>query len=207
MADPVSTRMPCRPRESAWPGCATGSRASAAAWSCARRMPARGLPCRSGRRTLNRYDATDPPGGDRRSSPVQGGCDPQPRRSRRLRGGRRGQHHRRRGAARPADLARHRAARHFDARRRAQRDRPLSHRPSQKIVLLTVSEGSEDLAAALNSGAQGYVLKGVGSPTLAEILKSVAAGERYVPPTLSARLLSALSDASQASPLAISARV
>ena len=69
----------------------------------------------------------------------------------------------------------------------------LGHRPSQKIVMLTVSEDSEDLAAALNSGAQGYVLKGVGSRTLAEILKSVAAGERYVSPTLSARLLSALS--------------
>ena len=78
----------------------------------------------------------------------------------------------------------------------------LGHRPSQKIVLLTVSEDSEDLAAALNSGAQGYVLKGVGSRTLAEILRSVAAGERYVSPTLSARLLSALSNASQASPLA-----
>src|SRR3954466_6029911 len=65
----------------------------------------------------------------------------------------------------------------------------LSHRPSQKIVLLTASEDSEDLAAALNGGAQGYVLKGVGSRTLAEILKSVAAGERYVSPTLSARLL------------------
>src|SRR4029079_17740564 len=78
----------------------------------------------------------------------------------------------------------------------------LGHRPSQKIVMLTVSEDSEDLAAALNSGAQGYVLKGVGSRTLAEILRSVAAGERYVSPALSARLLSALSNASQASPLA-----
>src|SRR4051812_25373497 len=78
----------------------------------------------------------------------------------------------------------------------------LDHCPSQKIIMLTVSEGSEDLAAALKSGAQGYVLKGVGSRTLAEILRSVAAGERYVSPTLSARLLSALSNASQASPLA-----
>ena len=68
--------------------------------------------------------------------------------------------------------------------------------------MLTVSEDSDDLAAALNSGAQGYVLKGVGSRTLAEILRSVAAGEPYVSPTLSARLLSALSSASQASPLA-----
>ena len=78
----------------------------------------------------------------------------------------------------------------------------LGLRPSQKIVMLTVSEDSDDLAAALNSGAHGYVLKGVGSRTLAEILKSVAAGERYVSPTLSARLLTALSTASQASPLA-----
>ena len=69
-------------------------------------------------------------------------------------------------------------------------------------MLLTASEDSENLAAALNSGARGYVLKGVGSRTLAEILKSVAAGERYVSPTLSARLLTALSTASQASPLA-----
>ena len=60
-------------------------------------------------------------------------------------------------------------------------------------MLLTASEDSEDLAAALNGGAQGYVLKGVGSRTLAEILKSVAVGERYVSPTLSAQLLSALS--------------
>src|SRR3954470_6159330 len=75
----------------------------------------------------------------------------------------------------------------------------LDRRP---IVMLTVSEDSDDLAAALNSGAQGYVLKGVGSRTLAEILHGVAAGERYVSPTLSAQLLSALSDASQPSPLA-----
>jgi DNA-binding NarL/FixJ family response regulator len=36
------------------------------------------------------------------------------------------------------------------------------------------------------------VLKGVGSKTLAEILRDVAAGESYVSPTLSARLLSDL---------------
>ena len=44
--------MPCRPRASAWPGCATGSRASAAAWSCARRARARGSRCRSGREDI-----------------------------------------------------------------------------------------------------------------------------------------------------------
>jgi DNA-binding NarL/FixJ family response regulator len=69
----------------------------------------------------------------------------------------------------------------------------LQRRPEQKVVMLTVSEASDDIVRALDSGARGYVLKGVGSKTLAEILVAVAAGERYVSPTLSARLLSNLS--------------
>ncbi|MBZ9792393.1 response regulator transcription factor [Rhizobium sp. 3T7] len=69
----------------------------------------------------------------------------------------------------------------------------LKTQPSQKIVMLTVSESSDDVTAALNSGAKGYVLKGVGSRALAEIIRSVAAGESYVAPALSARLLSSRS--------------
>jgi two-component system, NarL family, nitrate/nitrite response regulator NarL len=75
----------------------------------------------------------------------------------------------------------------------------LDRRPDQKIVILTVSEASEDVIKALNDGARGYVLKGVGSRALAEILRIVASGENYVTPTLSARLLSTLS-AGPASP-------
>jgi two-component system nitrate/nitrite response regulator NarL len=62
--------------------------------------------------------------------------------------------------------------------------------PQTRVVVLTVSESPEDLAAALNSGASGYLLKGVGSRALAEILGAIADGETYVTPTLSARLLS-----------------
>jgi DNA-binding NarL/FixJ family response regulator len=69
----------------------------------------------------------------------------------------------------------------------------LAARPDQKIVLLTVSEAAEHVSAALKAGARGYVLKGVGSLTLADILRTVARGERYVSPTLSARLLADLS--------------
>lgn len=65
----------------------------------------------------------------------------------------------------------------------------LDNRPEQRIVMLTVSEAGDDITRALNSGASGYVLKGVGSKALADILRSVAAGESYVSPTLSARLL------------------
>lgn len=65
--------------------------------------------------------------------------------------------------------------------------------PSQKIVMLTVSETSEDVITALDRGAMGYVLKGVGARTLADAIRTVAAGEGYVAPTLSARLISARS--------------
>ncbi|MGN6583957.1 MAG: response regulator [Rhizobiaceae bacterium] len=68
-----------------------------------------------------------------------------------------------------------------------------THDPNMRIVVLTVSEAAEDVAVALNGGVNGYVLKGVGSRALTEILVAVANGETYVTPTLSARLLSHLS--------------
>ena len=58
--------------------------------------------------------------------------------------------------------------------------------------MLTVSETNADVTTALNAGVQGYILKGVGSRALADILRNVAAGEGYLTPTLSARLLSDL---------------
>jgi two-component system, NarL family, nitrate/nitrite response regulator NarL len=68
-------------------------------------------------------------------------------------------------------------------------DHILAERPDQNIVMLTVSEASDDIRRALQDGAKGYVLKGIGSTSLAEILRSVAAGEGYVAPSLSAKLL------------------
>jgi two-component system nitrate/nitrite response regulator NarL len=65
----------------------------------------------------------------------------------------------------------------------------LERSPGQKIIMLTVSESSDDLLEALSRGAKGYALKGVGSKALAEIVRLVAAGESYVHPGLSARLL------------------
>jgi len=69
----------------------------------------------------------------------------------------------------------------------------LEHCPEMKIVMLTVSEASEDIARALKLGAKGYVLKGVGSRGLAEVIETVASGESYVSPALSARLIAGLS--------------
>ena len=68
----------------------------------------------------------------------------------------------------------------------------LAAHPAQRIVMLTVSETNADVTTALNAGVQGYILKGVGSRALADILRNVAAGEGYLTPTLSARLLSDL---------------
>jgi DNA-binding NarL/FixJ family response regulator len=73
----------------------------------------------------------------------------------------------------------------------------LEKQPSAKIVMLTVSEASEDLALALRRGAKGYVLKGVGSQVLAEVVRTVASGDTYVAPNLSARLLASLSGAEE----------
>ncbi|TDK38949.1 response regulator transcription factor [Rhizobium deserti] len=65
--------------------------------------------------------------------------------------------------------------------------------PEIKIIMLTVSEANEDIAKALKLGARGYVLKGVGSRALADVIRSVQSGESYVSPSLSARLFAGLS--------------
>jgi two-component system nitrate/nitrite response regulator NarL len=61
--------------------------------------------------------------------------------------------------------------------------------PAAKIVVLTVSEADDDIMAALKVGARGYVLKGVSSGALVDILQGIANGESYVSPSLAARLL------------------
>lgn len=71
----------------------------------------------------------------------------------------------------------------------------LDRRPAQKIIILTVSESHSDIATALKLGAKGYVLKGVGSRMLSEILRAVQGGEMYLSPTLSARMIAGLSHA------------
>ncbi len=68
--------------------------------------------------------------------------------------------------------------------------------PVVKIVMLTVSEEEDDVTAALRAGARAYVLKGVAARELVRILRTVAAGEVYVTPSLAAHLLAELSGGS-----------
>lgn len=61
-----------------------------------------------------------------------------------------------------------------------------------KVAMLTVSEEDEDVMQALKAGAIGYILKGVGSRELVDIVKDLAGGRSYVSPALAARILNAM---------------
>ncbi|ARO29809.1 response regulator transcription factor [Rhizobium lentis] len=65
----------------------------------------------------------------------------------------------------------------------------LALSPTTKVLMLTVSEEVDTLLGALQQGAMGYVLKGVGSRGLAEAIKTVLSGSRYVSPTMSAKAM------------------
>jgi DNA-binding NarL/FixJ family response regulator len=55
--------------------------------------------------------------------------------------------------------------------------------------MLTVSEDEDDILAAVKAGASGYVLKGSGASELADVVRSVHAGEVYVAPALAWSML------------------
>lgn len=61
--------------------------------------------------------------------------------------------------------------------------------PHPIVAMLTVSEDDDSILAALEAGAAGYILKGVGSRELIGILDDLMAGRSYVAPSLAAKLL------------------
>lgn len=73
--------------------------------------------------------------------------------------------------------------------------------PATAIVMLTVSEERDNLLAALQAGARGYVLKGVSARELARVVRAVAAGEAYVTPSLASEMLFTLTRTPAADPL------
>jgi DNA-binding NarL/FixJ family response regulator len=60
--------------------------------------------------------------------------------------------------------------------------------PDVKPVVLTSFANSEIVRDVMRAGAWGCVLKGVDGPQFAQILRSIHDGDRYVDPTLAARL-------------------
>ncbi len=65
----------------------------------------------------------------------------------------------------------------------------LSTSPATRVLMLTASEDGDQLMSALQSGARGYILKGVGARSLGEAIRMVHGGARYVSPSMSAKIL------------------
>ena len=62
--------------------------------------------------------------------------------------------------------------------------------PTARVLMLTVSENENDLAAALQAGADGYLLKTVESDQLAETIVKVLEGESVISPEMLTKLVS-----------------
>jgi len=54
--------------------------------------------------------------------------------------------------------------------------------PHARVIMLTVSEDEQDLAAALRAGAAGYLLKQIRGSELVDSIRSVASGVSLLPP-------------------------
>ena len=66
----------------------------------------------------------------------------------------------------------------------------LDHPP--RVAMLTVSEDDDDIMQALKAGALGYILKGVGSRELVQIVTDLAEGRSYVAPSLAIKMMAAM---------------
>jgi two-component system nitrate/nitrite response regulator NarL len=63
--------------------------------------------------------------------------------------------------------------------------------PGTRILMLTVSEDEADLAAAMQAGADGYLLKTVESDQLCDAIVKVLAGESVISPDMMSKFVSA----------------
>ncbi|WP_375138808.1 response regulator [Piscinibacter defluvii] len=78
--------------------------------------------------------------------------------------------------------------------------------PAARVLMLTVSEDEQDLAAALRAGACGYLLKTMDGDALANAIRRAMRGESVIADEMSGKLLAAFrapaAPAAPASPLA-----
>ena len=68
----------------------------------------------------------------------------------------------------------------------------LAARPAARIIVFSAYDLDEYVFGAMRSGAKGYVLKGTAGTELVAAIRRVHAGDSYVSPTLSARLVEQL---------------
>lgn len=68
----------------------------------------------------------------------------------------------------------------------------LSSNPAQKVVMLTVSEDSDDLIECMKLGAQGFLLKNIDADFLTNAIKKAAQGDSVFSPEMTAHLVQSL---------------
>ena len=73
----------------------------------------------------------------------------------------------------------------------------LSTNPQQNVVMLTVSEDSDDLTECMRIGAKGFLLKNINADFLLDSIRKAVAGDSVFSPEMTARLVQSLISPSQ----------
>ncbi|MFV2028741.1 response regulator [Neisseria sp. S1] len=68
----------------------------------------------------------------------------------------------------------------------------LSAKPEQTVVMLTVSEDSDDLTECMRIGARGFLLKNINADFLLESIRKAVDGDNVFSPEMTARLVQSL---------------
>jgi DNA-binding NarL/FixJ family response regulator len=66
--------------------------------------------------------------------------------------------------------------------------------PQARIIMLTSSDGDGEIQRAMRAGASAYILKSMPKDDLLDVIRSVHAGRRLIPPEVAARLAEHLGD-------------
>jgi DNA-binding NarL/FixJ family response regulator len=61
--------------------------------------------------------------------------------------------------------------------------------PGGRFLVLTTYDSEDNVSRALQAGAHGYLLKGASRAALADAIRTVHAGQRYIPPDIADRIL------------------
>lgn len=67
-----------------------------------------------------------------------------------------------------------------------------AHHPELRVMMLTVSEDEDDLAKALQAGAEGYLLKTSESDQLCDAIVKISEGQSMISPQMMGKLVAAV---------------
>jgi DNA-binding NarL/FixJ family response regulator len=66
--------------------------------------------------------------------------------------------------------------------------------PRARVIMLTTSDSDGEIQRAMRAGASAYILKSMPKGELLNVVRSVHAGQRHIPPEVAARLAEHLGD-------------